>query len=214
MPNKERKSLHEDVYKSLQQKIISGHLKPLTRIVESKFAKELKVSRTPLREALFQLEQEGFVCSEVNKGFIVQPLSTREIREVYPVLWTLESQALELCGGLAFTDTKKLSEINESFRRAKGNSVNALKADAIWHQTLISSCPNKFLLKMIEKMRSLIRRYEYVYMLDTVLISDSVSQHEQIISALRKHNLAAAKDALETHWRVSFENLLLCIGEP
>jgi DNA-binding FadR family transcriptional regulator len=81
--------LRADLRLKVLERILNGKLSPGVRVNESRLAKELGVSRTPLREALFQLEREGFVRSDRDRGFSVEPMSAREIRELYPMLWTL-----------------------------------------------------------------------------------------------------------------------------
>lgn len=214
MTENQTEALHDGVYETVQQRIINGELKPGSRIVESRLSKELRVSRTPLREALFRLEQDGFVRSEVNRGFLVQGLSAREAREIYPVLWNLEAQALDLCGGLAFTQIESLSNLNLRFKKAKDNSSKSQMTDTLWHQKLIEKCPNKFLLQLIEKLRSMVHRYEFMFMHDSTLVSESVKQHESVMAALRQRDISAAKEALIKNWRSGLSNLLLILGEP
>ncbi len=206
-------SLCDDVFEILLKRIVRGELKPDSRIVESVLAKEMNVSRTPLREALFRLEQDGFIRSEINRGFFVQGLSAREAREVYPVLWMLEAQALELCGGLAFTNTEELEELNERFGKAKSNSFGAQAADMQFHKTLVSQCPNKYLLQLIDKSRRIVNRYESAFMLNAALVRESVKHHEAIIKALKQRDVTTAKEKLIFNWSSGLKNMLLIIGE-
>lgn len=206
-------ALHSSVYEKLRQQIVQGRLQPESRIVESRLAKEMKVSRTPLREALFRLEQDGLVRSEVNRGFLVQGLSAREAREVYPIIWTLEAQALESSGGLAFAQSFELQQLNARFKRAGTNSRKSQELDTLWHRALIEKCPNRFLIQLIEKLRATIQRYEFVFMRDAALVGASVKQHEAVITALRRQDMPGAVAALIENWRAGLRNLLLLLGE-
>lgn len=213
MTNVESTALHESVYSLLKQQIISGDLKPGARIVESQVAGVLKVSRTPLREALFKLEQESLVESSTNRGFKVCELSAREAREVYPVLWTLEALALEQSGDLGFSQVERLAGLNDRFKKAQGNPTRARGVDSLWHRALIERCPNAALLRIIEDLRTKIARYESIFMKDVVLTSVSVKQHRAVIEALEKENLEGAMEALKEHWRTGLKQMLLLIGE-
>lgn len=92
--------LREELRQAVLQRILRGVLPPGSRIIESKLSEELGVSRTPLREALLHLEQQGFVRSDLARGFSVEPLSQQEVREIYPIIWTLEGLALRSIGPL------------------------------------------------------------------------------------------------------------------
>ena len=195
------------------ERIVHGELAPGSRIKESRLAEELGTSRTPLREALINLEQEGFVRSELAQGFSVEPWSGREMRETYPILWTLEVLALRSSGHAVYALLEKLSAINTALT----NSMEAeerLRLDAQWHETLLSRCPNRRLHGMISNLRTAVRRYEHLFMSDAELVSESVSQHQQIIEALRARNVERAAEILTENWRVGMDLLLVRFGEP
>jgi len=94
--------IRTDLRRIVLERIVSGTLAPGVRIKEARLAEELGTSRTPLREALIKLEQEGFVRSELAHGFTVEPISGREVREIYPLLWTLETLALRSSGNAIY----------------------------------------------------------------------------------------------------------------
>src|SRR5881396_1764111 len=104
--------IRADLRRIVLERIVRGELAPGVRIKESRLAEELGTSRTPLREALINLEQEGFVRSELAHGFSVEPLSGREVRETYPILWTLEGLALRASGNAIYTLLGELTKIN------------------------------------------------------------------------------------------------------
>ena len=94
-----RKTLREQVVEILRHKILSGEIKPGERIIEAKVAEELKVSRGPLREALRQIEEEGLVVYEAQKGCVVKTMTYEEMQETYLIQSTLEKLAVQMCGG-------------------------------------------------------------------------------------------------------------------
>src|ERR1041384_548116 len=104
--------IRADLRRIVLERIVRGELAPGVRIKESRLAEELGTSRTPLREALIHLEQEGFVRSELAHGFSVESLSGREVRETYPILWTLEVLALRSSGNVIYSLLGELSKIN------------------------------------------------------------------------------------------------------
>ena len=204
-----RPPLRDDARAQLLQRIVSGELEPGERINESQLSLELGLSRTPLREALMTLEREGFVRSEVNRGFIVAEPSSHEAREIYPILWTLEGLALRETGLLAGTILPELERINQEFAAANLEPKQAIRLDTDFHSTLISRCPNRRLLELVRSHRQLLQRYEHVQMAEVGLIPHSVAQHAIIIQSLRLNDLNTAVAALEQNWRFGFEMLLL-----
>ena len=205
--------IRADIYLVILDRIVRGDLAAGVRIKESRLADELGASRTPLREALIRLEQEGFVRSELAHGFSVEPLCGREVRETYPILWTLEAFALRTSGNAILSLLGDLSEINVALADAK-SPQERLTLDAAWHEKLISNSPNRRLAGIISKLRMSIRRYEHMYMSDPVLFLESARQHQQIIDALQARQFDKAQQVLEENWRDSMELLLLRLGEP
>ena len=208
-----RVPLRADLRLKVLERILNGKLSPGSRVNESRLAKELNVSRTPLREALFQLEREGFLRSDRDRGFSVEPMSGREIRELYPILWTLECLALRLCGPRATLAVPSLTRLNNELRTTR-NPKRALILDNSWHETLLASCPNRRLQDDIQGLRLGIRRYELVYMREVPLINVSVHQHQEIIKAVKDGDTGLALEKLEENWRFSMEELLVRVGEP
>ena len=209
-----RSPLRAGVAETVLARILSGALAPGSRITESRLAQELGVSRTPLREALFQLERDGFVHADLARGFTVAPLDPREIRELYPILESLEVLALRTLGTLAAAALPELERINDQLAAAAGDAARGLALDARWHATLLARCPNERLLALIAQLKRAVSRYERIYMRDATLVRASVAQHRAIIRALAAGDLGSAVRALERNWRFGLDALLVRLGEP
>jgi DNA-binding GntR family transcriptional regulator len=205
--------MRNDLRRVVLERIVRGELRPGDRIKESRLADELGASRTPLREALFSLEREGFVRSELARGFSVEPLSGREVREIYPILWTLEGLALRASVPLVYLLIDELSKLNSRFA-TNLRPDRAIEADTRWHETLLGSCPNRRLNQWLGALRATVRRYEYVYMRNPTLIAESIRQHQKIIDALMDNDIEAAVQRLTRNWQFGMEMLLVRLGEP
>jgi DNA-binding GntR family transcriptional regulator len=208
-----RSSIRTELHRAILEQIVRGKLIPGDRIKESHLARSLGASRTPLREALFSLERDGFVRSELDRGFSVEPLSGREVRETYPILWTLEGLAVRSGVPLAYSLVDKLAQINSRLAGTVGPG-RALELDTQWHETLVSASPNRRLKETLARLRLVIRRYELVYMKKSPLIFESVRQHQEVIDALVSEDLDAAVEGLTENWRFGMEALLVHLGEP
>jgi DNA-binding GntR family transcriptional regulator len=195
LPAPRRNKVREEVL----DLIFDGKLSAGERIVESQLAEQLKVSRTPLREALFVLEREGFVRSDLARGFSLLPLTSREVREIYPMIWTLESLAIRSSGDAIFEIVSTLRTRNKTFKTANKPTDN-LKADLAFHAALISTCPNQRLNQTIQSLKEVAHRYECFYMQDKGRIENSVEEHAQLIELLSQHDLTKVLALLEKHW--------------
>ena len=130
-----RKTLREQVVEILRHKILSGEIKPGERIIEAKVAEELKVSRGPLREALRQIEEEGLVVYEAQKGCVVKTMTYEEMQETYLIQSTLEKLAVQMCGGEISKEQENLYEViefDEQFHECIVKTAHSEKLHRIW----------------------------------------------------------------------------------
>jgi len=206
-PNRLRQNLRQVLF----EEIVSGTLKP-GAVNESQLARRLKVSRTPLREALLQLERDGFARSDLRRGFTIEGLSARDIREIYPMLWTLEGLALRSSTVVAHLLVPDLIRINQQLSRAL-QPERAISLDAQWHEMLTSQSRNRRLQSTIASLRAAVRRYELFYMSDNRLIALSAAQHDKIIAALKHRDIESAISLLEPNWSFGMQVLLKMMGE-
>ncbi|HEX5258736.1 MAG TPA: GntR family transcriptional regulator [Sphingomicrobium sp.] len=191
---------HDRIYEILLRQIVEGVLGPGTRLVQGRLAERLGVSRTPVREALFRLHQEGFVLTTAGRGFSVRPLDEEEARELFPILSALEGLALSLAGPLLALDVEALREANRALAPLGRKPLEAIEADTAFHQLLLRRCPNRSLLEMVDGVRRRLLRYEYVYMADETLIDVSIAQHEAIIDRISRCDFDGAAKALDTNY--------------
>jgi DNA-binding GntR family transcriptional regulator len=201
-----KRPLRDDVKHQVLERLVRGILPFGSRINETVLAEELGVSRTPMREALLDLQREGFLRSDTARGFTVRPLTRHEVKETYPILWTLECLALRT--GEETPDAEDLFDCNAKMHQARSNPEQALEHDSEWHGILISACHNERLRSMIAELKQTIRRYEYTFMWDAELIERSVEQHRKVIESLSKKDIDQAEKALQDNWRTGMESLL------
>lgn len=202
----------DDVRLALIDLIVTGRIESGQKLNELKLSRELETSRTPLREALLHLEREGLVRSDQRRGFSVEPLSTREVRETYPLLCDLECFAVRTSFGQVGAALPALERINDAFARS-ATPKRALMLDARWHDTLMGASNNMRLKTMVARLRLAIARYEHVYMADRRLIETSVNQHRRIIAAIKRGDMDELQAAIEDNYRFGMNALLAKMGE-
>jgi DNA-binding GntR family transcriptional regulator len=182
----------------LRNQIVDGRLPAGERINEVHLSRQLGVSRTPLREALARLAQEGALRSIPHIGYFVRELTLEEFEEIYPIRMMLDPEALRLAGLPPPARLQRLTELNASLEKARSTSA-VIDLDDEWHIELVADCPNKVLLELIRQFARRTRRYEIALMRERKNVSMTVSKHRAILAALRRRDLDGALQALRVN---------------
>ncbi len=217
-------SLRERAYAHIQRKIASGELRPESSLSEVLLAKELKMSRTPVREALNQLVTEGLVEQTQNRGTFVAQFRRHDIIELYELREALEVYSVQkaakaqlrkldlqrwqdLCDELLHLK-KELEQSGEQVLN-KAQMRRFIASDFSFHNLLMQLATNQRMLKVVNETRLLIRifgiqRPKY----DAAALMRIYEQHNAILQAVAAHDAERAVQLLSTHIRVSLEERL------
>ncbi|SMG42789.1 transcriptional regulator, GntR family [Dethiosulfovibrio salsuginis] len=172
----------EKIYSAIKEKILSGKLQGGHQIRAAEVAKNYGVSGTPVREALIQLEGEGYVIYEPYKGAIVKSISKKEVQEIFKIRAVLECMAME-------TALKRMT--SEEFREAmalaeKGlnESDPAMLSTINWdfHSYIYQKADMPNLLGLINSIRAPMMRYVRIYH-QTVDLKEHNHKHLEIVKA-------------------------------
>lgn len=193
-------SVREAAYTHLRGAILAGSLLPGTRISEPGLAQELGISRTPVREALQRLSQEGLVELLPNKGARVRVLSANEVREVYDVRALLEGEAAALAAQNATqVELDGLERLLLALDALPKDAYNQqMQIDFDFHTALVEAAHNKTLARIYADLRSsltLIRSFQRTLSQHP----KTRQQHQAILSALKAHNSQQAAEAARAH---------------
>jgi DNA-binding GntR family transcriptional regulator len=209
----------EQVYARLRELIVGGLLAPGSRIVETEIATRLGVSRTPVREALQRLLQEGYVLDTLGaqqSRLTVAPLTREDVGELLTVVGALEGIAAQHAAarepGVRATLAKSLREANADFHRA-GRATpidheSLYDADERFHRRIVESGAGPRLLALYDAVKPQAERYirMYISML-TGDIRSSVAEHDIIIGAIAEGRRDDAESAVESNWRHAADRL-------
>jgi len=198
-----RTLLRDEIRDELMDRIITGRIASGTSIRIADLATELDVSPTPTREALTQLEREGFVYTEPNRGFFVKPLNPREAREIYEVLSELEGMAVRIQGAISNEHHRELTRLNREIAKQRGDPMGRVLADSYWHRTLVEACSNTTLKDTMEQLRQRNTRYGYAWMQVSAKRSDPPKDHAAIADLLKEGAVDDAAELIKKHWRRS-----------
>lgn len=208
MSRLQRLTLRQQVREIVRERILEERLEPGARVNESHLAEELEISRSPIREALGQLEREGFLVNRPGAGYSVRELTEEEAEELYVILADLESLAVRLAGPPSDAKWRELEQLNERVLEAAGNTSEIIEANFRWHRALVGDCPNATLVQMLEKLRTQVYRYEYAYFGPADAADRSASFHRDILAATRPFDEATIRRAIETHWLSDLDAVL------
>jgi DNA-binding GntR family transcriptional regulator len=200
----EMRTLRDRIAERIRSLIIDGGLTPGDRLVEPDLAKRLGVSRTPLREALLQLDSEGFVRVTPRRGAVVSALSHSDAAETYQVKGVLEAYAARLaCVRLDEETMDRLQGLHERMCRIAGTRTKDVRAllqlNAEFHQTISDASGNEKLAGFIRSLRAQALRYNYIYLSVLSHLATSMKEHERVLAALAKRDAALVERLVREH---------------
>ena len=202
----------DKVYSILSKAIFRGDLKPGQRLVESKLAKLMKVSRTPVREAIIELIQKGLAVPSPPKGVKVAPLpTTKELAEFYDISSVLRGLAARKAAyNITPREIKQLQEIIlQSEQSLKEGSLKEIfKLNKKFHQTIEKSSNNKELLFLLDNLYKRSRERFSEILSRKKRQKKSIEEHKVILEALIKRDEELAEQLMRKHIENGKEDLL------
>ena len=193
-----RANTTDSVVDALRLLIVDGILPAGERINEVHLARELGISRTPLREALARLTSEGALDTIPHIGHFVRPLTLEEVDQLYAIRPILDPEALRLAGLPSREKIERLRELNDTITRLT-DPEQIIDADDEWHIELIADCPNKILIDLVKQFIRRTHRYEIALMRERKNVLAATTNHRSIIAALKRRDLHAACAALRVN---------------
>lgn len=194
--------LRDVVFKTLRQAILTGELKPGERLMEIHLANKLGVSRTPIREAIRQLELEGLVIMVPRKGAQVASITEKSLTDVLEVRLALEKLAVELaCKRISYDQKEMLKEKMLEFEQLAGTDDASLiaRADVAFHDAIFDSTGNMRLGQMVNNLAEQMYRYRFEYIKDKSGHEKLVLEHRQIYDAIIKGDIDDATKQISIH---------------
>ncbi len=198
------KSLKEQVYEYLREQMRTGGLMPGSVIDMEETSRRLGVSKTPLRDALLQLEMEDFVTILPRRKVVVNVLDVQDIRNYYQIIGALESVALIMAGErLTERDVQFMQQMNEEMKKAieEDNFDLYYEKNLAMHNTFLNLCGNDDLVRIVNNLKK--RLYDFPRPKGFVKEWEQTStgEHQAVIDFLRKKKYAEAADYVrDVHW--------------
>lgn len=210
-----KESLVEMARNIIERNILDGVFRPDQRLVEAEIASQLGISRTPLREALRQLEMRGYVTRQGNAGYFVVHHAPEDIRNILELREILETAAIRMACDRASEEAidraaKYLANWDEEFARLKASGLAGEKLydegwnrlfrwNNLFHEEFYNASGNKLLVARIEELRQLdrLKRISRFFRYEDLL--EFRRQHYRILEAVRQRNKARAEKAVRMH---------------
>ena len=193
-------SLAHQVFEKLEQSIIKGDIAAGTIISETELSKEYGVSRTPIREALSMLEQEGLVDSKHGK-IKVLGISRQDLHDLLEIRVLLEGNA---CAAVAdnITDEgiEKLRDVYnlQEFYVSKGDTENISKMDTQFHQVLFKYCSRTY-SRFLAEVHKKLHRYRAVAVDEKSKAEQSIFEHKSILEAVESRDAEKIRECVTNH---------------
>jgi DNA-binding GntR family transcriptional regulator len=201
---KKGESLREKIYHNIRDAITYGMLSAGEQIYEETFAERFNTSRTPVREAIRQLQTEGYLRVVSNKGAFVAKISLEDLKNIYDLLALLESYATEqFIKRLTKDSVVQLQRLHENVCKAAQDNDVRLYYDnnTEFHLLFTRLSGNAHLKKMVVMLRDQIYRTHYIGITIPGHFAEYIDDHTQILKAVINKDVIKGKESMRFHIR-------------
>ncbi|MDH4137588.1 MAG: GntR family transcriptional regulator [Anaerolineae bacterium] len=195
-------SLKDKAYNAIKSAILSLKLKPGDPLVESDLAQQLGISKTPVRDALLELEREGFVTKVLFKGTYVTEVTLKDVREVFQLRAVLEGLAARLAAPLlSARELEKAEKILAAAEAAlaEGDIGLCSKHGKRFHNLIINKADNQWLQSITRNLDDHLQRFRLLSDQINGRLNKSLKEHRKILEALQRRDPVAAEEAARGH---------------
>lgn len=205
------KSKKAIVYEELKNRIIHNHIQPGEALNEGVLSEEFKISKTPVREALQQLEKEGFIENIPVKGAFVSQISIQDLREIFDLREILECEVIKRAALKAEPD--KVEALREKFIFSENNSkkvsTGGFKSGDEIHSFIFETYGNRRLIEIYKRLQNHIvrSRIHFFNQSHPDRSEESFKEHLEILDALKAQDPSRAEQAVRAHLLNSMDYL-------
>ncbi len=183
--------LRNVVFNTLRDAILRGDLQPGERLMEIHLAKKLGVSRTPVREAISMLEQEGLAVTYPRRGAQVAKMTVKDLDDVLEIREVLDTLAASLaCRNMNSDDINNLAVACADFEKAtRGNDIReVVRTDEAFHNVIYEASGNPRLRAILLNLKGQMYRFRFEYVKDKSNYPFLIKEHKDILEALKTRN--------------------------
>ena len=204
------RSLRIRVFNAIENAILDGEYRDGESLNELRLSKELGVSRTPVREALMQLELEGLVKNVPNKGAVVIGITEQDIHDIYEIRIRIEGLAARLCAeSITEDELRALSQIIDlqEFYLLKNDTEQIWKLDGDFHKIIYEASRSRPLRFTLSNFHNYIKKARDISVQTEGRAEKTVAEHRAILDAIKAHNGSLAEQFTAQHIANAEDNL-------
>ena len=194
--------LAEEIANIIRDRILKGEYGIGERIKGTKIAEELKVSRTPIREAFRKLEIEGLIETIPNRGSFALGFTKQDISDIYAVRAAVELLAVERAAGrISVEEIRQLQETFDlmEFYTRKRDAGRMLEFNRIFHQTIYKASGSRFLSQILNSYQNYVEETRKVTVYQDSNLWQILKEHGEILNAIKEHNKPLAQEKTRVH---------------
>ncbi len=208
---RDNSTIRKKVYTHVREQILSGSIAPHERLIETKIAQEIGTSRTPVREALHNLEIEGLIQSIPRVGYQVKAISEAEVEEICAIRANIEGLAAQWA--MEKAQAKVIRELKKNIATTRGKvSQGEIRAfidlDAQFHEIIAKASGSTRLLELTQTLRGHMLRYRVQSIFSEETVLRALKGHEGILEAIEKKDPRMVAEAMLVHLKESKESIL------
>lgn len=199
-------SLTDEIVDIIRDRILKGEYKIGEKIKENQIATEFKVSRTPIREAFKQLENEGLIDYVPNRGCFAKGFTRQDIEDIYAVRKALEIMAVEWAvSRISDQQIKALKEQSElmEFYTARKDSDKVLELNSAYHDIIYDAAGSRFMAQILRSYKEYIEQTRKVILYEQAYLEEILQEHKVILEAIIARDAECAKAAMADHLEMS-----------
>jgi DNA-binding GntR family transcriptional regulator len=209
------KSLQEQTYLALRASILSGEILPGEKLIETQIAKKLQVSRTPIREAIRQLQRENLLTAQTNGGVKVMVISAIDAEQLYDCRIALEELAVrEACSLATKTQIQKINKwlnkaeqlLESGFSQEK--SAKMLEIDYQFHLAIVESSGNKWLIYLLDQVFDKMKLLRVQTTKHNPRVLEIRHEHRQVYEAISERDSEIAVELIRNHLLASKQRVV------
>ncbi len=194
----------EAAYRYIRSAIQGGQFKPGERLREIELAKQVGLSRTPIREALSRLETEGLVAHDPTRGVVVAELDYSMVTELYYMREVLEGTAARLAAQHASdVEISILDDLCQQYEAALSDHAALTMSNRRFHETLYRCSHNRYLLNMVTVLHDALSLLGGTTLDNPERAAETLREHRAVVTAIRARDADAAEQALRAHIRAA-----------
>ncbi len=199
----------EDILQCVKDSIIRGKWKPGERIIELQLSRELNCGRAKVREALRQLEQEGFVTIIPNVGTIVSELSQKDIVQIYDLMGVLEGLSLRIATPFLSGETiERIEELVARVEESRKDPFLMSQHNYEFHRFLTGLSGNERLIQFMGNIRMQTYRMRLQTFYSEEQVEASIEEHRRILNAIKAKKAEEAEKIIRNHYHDAKERLI------